>query len=77
MRIATEAEYQELARKARSSDWEQLITHLALTDNILDNMQALYVELQQEDIRLSVRYLAQHPERVRITTELTGVRQQI
>ncbi|MDG1480323.1 MAG: polysaccharide biosynthesis tyrosine autokinase [Myxococcota bacterium] len=76
-RIATEAEYRELARKEGSSSWEQLITHLALTDNILNDMQSHYVGLEQEDIRLSVRYLAQHPERVRINTEMDGVRQQI
>jgi capsular exopolysaccharide synthesis family protein len=76
-RIAAEAEYRELDGKVRSGRWELLTTHLASTDNILDSMQAHYVSLQQEEIRLSVRYLDQHPEMVRIRAEMDGVMGQI
>ena len=76
-RIAAEAEYRELAGKVRAGRWAQLTTHLATTDNILDSMQAHYVSLEQEEIRLSVRYLDQHPEMVRIRAEMAGVMEQI
>ena len=75
--IAAEAEYGELSRKVRAGNWQQLVTHLALTDSILNSMQAHYVALEQEEIRLSVRYLDQHPEMVRIRTEMDGVNNQI
>ncbi len=75
-RIASEAESIELSRMAQG-DWESLITHFAHEDRVIDEMQVHYVELQQEELRLSVRYLAQHPEMVRIHTELEGVRGQL
>lgn len=71
-RISTEAEYQELRRLQRSGSWDQVTTHLAQDDGILDAMQARHMELMQEKNRLQITYLPEHPSMVQIEAELEG-----
>ena len=75
--ISSEAEYLALRDMVNSEDWARLATHFAREDRVLDSIQARYVELEQEKVRLGVRYLDDYPEMERLSKEIEGVRQQL
>lgn len=76
-RISADAEYQELRRLQRAESWEPLVTHLAREDGILDTMQASHMALVQEQIRLQIRYLPDHPAMMQVEAELEGSNEQL
>jgi len=76
-RIEAQAVVEKLVQLQKLDDWAPLANHLATGRPGLQGLLASYDRLEQERSRLAVRYKDQHPEMIRVNTEISAIEAQI